>query len=617
VRTDCHLCGRPALFVVLTVAGACADGPVSPSALPQPSRLLAEYECTADFRAGTLECGIVSPEANGARLDLMLNTAAAKAVNAGGGAYSGGDKSNSDTMTYNLALLNLIPQPIGTTDGITSDTSRLVITSFRLTSSQTSATGQLDNADGTGTFVDSLNGGSPITYSNVPYMNYPGLLAQNDTSSPRFLRFVFSPSVTRMTFTYRIWTRVQYLYGYVTIAPGIPPILEPGATSTLTGTVYNQFGAVLADAINWSSSDVSVATVNSSTGQVTAVGDGTATITATSNVNAQRIGTTSIAVDAAPAVVGTTPTNSAVEVISGTDVTIGFNEAVNATSGSFELACPIGSPQAFMVSGSGTNAITLIPEGNLPFGTTCTVTVLAAQVSDVDAHDGPNTMAADYVFSFETGIKANDDLFGETIYGMINTGTTSPPFSVTGNDQLSPSTTISFAGWNGVPGKTQQGGDVVMAASGAARGHFTYDPPAGYAGVDSLEYTIQSGSATSTAKVALLVDADAAPAVSSTTPADGATDATPAGAIVVQFSEPVNVSTGSFSLGCTSGPQPFTISGSGTSTVTLYPISSLPTGDTCTATVLAAGVSDVDVNDGPDQLGENHSFWFVVEGFGG
>jgi hypothetical protein len=72
------------------------------------------------------------------------------------------------------------------------------------------------------------------------------------------------------------------------------------------------------------------------------------------------------------------------------------------------------------------------------------------------------------------------------------------------------------------------------------------------------------------------------------------------------------VSASSFSLGCTTGPRTFTVSGSGTSTIRLNPINSLPTFDTCTVTVLAAGVSDADANDGPDQLAENYVFSFQI-----
>jgi hypothetical protein len=313
--------------------------------------------------------------------------------------YSGGNKSNPDTMTYTLALQNLIPQPIGTTDGTTPDTSRLVITSITLTSPQTTATGQLDNADGTATFVDSLNGGSPVTYANRPYLDYPGLLAQNAISSPKLVRFVFSPSVTSMKFTYRIWTRVQYLYGYVIIAPGAAPVLAPGATTTLTGTVYNQFGVVQSDALTWSSSDMSVATVNASTGQVTAVGEGTATITATSSVNGQRTGTRAVIVDAAPAVDSTAPADGTFNAPPGGSIVVHFSEAVSVSAGTFSLGCTSGS-QPFTISGSGTSTVTLYPVSSLPSGDTCTATVLATGVSDVDVNDGPNQLAENHSFWF-------------------------------------------------------------------------------------------------------------------------------------------------------------------------------------------------------------------------
>lgn len=500
---------RPVL-AMLVLACACTDSPVSPSSAPEPSFLSAGYECTADFRAGTLECGPISPTGeSGARMNLMLYESAAKVINAGGGAYSGGDKSNPDTMTYNLALRNLIPQPIGTTDGVTSDTSRLVITAFRLTSPQTTATAQLDNADGTATFVDSLNGGSPITFSNASYVNYPGLLTQNTNSSPKLIRLVFSPSVTRLTFTYRIWTRVQYPHGYLTIGPA-DSMLGAGQTLALTASAFTALGAPLSgETVTWQSSDAAVAQVDPSTGVVTGVGGGTAIITATSTVDARRTAARSIAV-----------------------------------------------------------------------------------------------------------IQANNDLFGQVITGMINTANTSPPFSVTANDQLSPSTIISFAGWNAVPGKTQQGGDVVMVTSGAGRGHFMYDPPAGYAGVDSLEYTIQSGSAVSTAKVALPVDV--ALAVTGTTPAGGATEVAAGASIVIAFNEAVSVWGSSFRLNCDANAQSFTLSGSGTEVVTLNPVGMLPPQGSCTVTVVAAQVIAGDVFGPSYHLPADHVFSFTVASeFGG
>src|SRR5207249_7977966 len=61
-----------------------------------------------------------------------------------------------------------------------------------------------------------------------------------------------------------------------------------------------------------------------------------------------------------------------------------------------------GTPESFAPSGSPGSTITLDPTSDLPAGTICTVTVIANQISDVDAVDPPDNMAANYVFSFTT-----------------------------------------------------------------------------------------------------------------------------------------------------------------------------------------------------------------------
>ncbi|HEY0016491.1 MAG TPA: dockerin type I domain-containing protein [Longimicrobium sp.] len=350
-----------------------------------------EYECTADFRSGNLTCGVVSPAGtSGARMDLILGGDAAKLVNMGGGAYSGTDKSNPDTMTYNFALRNLIPQPIGTTDGINPDTSRLIITSYRLTSPQTTAWAQLATADDTATFTDSLNFAADSIFSNKEYVNFPGLLKQDSTSATKLFRFVFSPSVTAMRFTYRTWTRVRYLHGYVTIAPA-DSVLGAGQTLTFSANAFTAHGTP-SGGVTWSSSNPAVASVGAATGVVTGVAGGTATITATSTVDSRRTATRVINV-----------------------------------------------------------------------------------------------------------IKAWGDDFVVTGNVRLNS-----PTSVVTDDVMHGTTTITY-GWGGTSGVTEKGGTVVMDTEGDGLGTFTYDPPAGFAGVDNLEYTIHSGSAVSTANVALTV----------------------------------------------------------------------------------------------------------------
>ncbi len=81
----------------------------------------------------------------------------------------------------------------------------------------------------------------------------------------------------------------------------------------------------------------------------------------------------------------------------------------------------------------------------------------------------------------------------------------------------------------------------------------------------------------------------------------------------VTFSEPVNATAGSFAFTCDATPIPFAISGSGSTTVTLDPTGSLPQGASCTITVYAVGISDVDTLDPPDTLAANRTFSFTTD----
>jgi large repetitive protein len=108
-------------------------------------------------------------------------------------------------------------------------------------------------------------------------------------------------------------------------------------------------------------------------------------------------------VDTAPSVANTIPVNGTGSVPVNTTIAITFSESVNVdtvTFNSFTITCP--ATQTYTIAGSGTNIITLTPSANLPGTATCMVTVVATQVSDVDAIDPPDTMMANYVFNFTT-----------------------------------------------------------------------------------------------------------------------------------------------------------------------------------------------------------------------
>jgi hypothetical protein len=132
----------------------------------------------------------------------------------------------------------------------------------------------------------------------------------------------------------------------------------------------------------------------------------------------------SFSTDTLPTVLSTTPTNGATAVAPGSTITVNFSESVNATTASFSIACP--GAQPFTLSSSPSSSFVLTPSSALPSGATCTVTALAAQITDVDA--GQN-MAANFPFSFQTATpavftSANSTKFTEGASGSFNVVTT-------------------------------------------------------------------------------------------------------------------------------------------------------------------------------------------------
>jgi predicted extracellular nuclease len=103
---------------------------------------------------------------------------------------------------------------------------------------------------------------------------------------------------------------------------------------------------------------------------------------------------------------------------------------------------------------------------------------------------------------------------------------------------------------------------------------------------------------------------DAAPAVASTNPANGAIEVAASSDITINFSEPVAVADGWYTISCTtSGAHTATQTG-GPQTYTLNPDADFVENESCSVTVDATKVTDTDADDPPNQMSANHSFSF-------
>jgi predicted extracellular nuclease len=105
--------------------------------------------------------------------------------------------------------------------------------------------------------------------------------------------------------------------------------------------------------------------------------------------------------DTAPSVVSTTPAAGATEVAVDANVSVTFSEPVNASGSSFTLSCSSSGSHTATLSG-GPTTFTLDPDTDFAGGESCTLTVVAAQVTDQDPDDPPDAMLADAVVGFTT-----------------------------------------------------------------------------------------------------------------------------------------------------------------------------------------------------------------------
>jgi large repetitive protein len=322
--------------------------------------------------------------------------------------------------------------------------------------------------------------------------------------------------------------------------------------------------------------------------------------------------------DAAPSVSTTNPTNGAANQNTNINIDITFSEPVNVTGNWFQIVCTTSGTRnvADTVVTGGPSAFTINPNADFAAAETCTVTVFAAQVTDQDADDPPDNMAANFVFSFSTEaaptVNATTPTNGATqIANNTNiTLTFSEPVNVTGN-------------WFQVVGSTSGTRNVADTVVTGGPTTFTINPNVDFANGESVLVTVFAAQVTDqdpndppdnmASDFAFSFTIDQPPSVTATTPTNGATNQSASTDMTVTFSEPVNVTGNWFQIVCTtSGTRNVadTVVTGGPTTFTINPSVDFTAGESCTVTVFAAQVSDQDSGDPPDNMDANFVFSF-------
>jgi hypothetical protein len=264
---------RPALAAVLLTVAACADrNPAAPSespAAPPPGGpAAAVLRCTVEVRAATVACRPLDAEtASGARAAILGGQGSNVRVASSGTGY------DAQTQVFRTAVTvqNLTAQPLAIVGDSAAPEGVRVF--FHSGPDVTSGSGSVAvaNADGEAAFTAAVQ----------KYFQYDGVLAPGATTAPKEWRFSVPSTVLTFAFTLYVAAPVRAEAGWVGVRPLAPSLLV-GDTQRVTAAVRAVTGRELpGEPVRWWSSNPGVARVDS-LGLVTAVGQGTAFITATS-----------------------------------------------------------------------------------------------------------------------------------------------------------------------------------------------------------------------------------------------------------------------------------------------------------------------------------------------
>ena len=105
--------------------------------------------------------------------------------------------------------------------------------------------------------------------------------------------------------------------------------------------------------------------------------------------------------EAAPAVVTTSPSDGSGGVALDSNIDVTFTENVNLGGSWLSVSCSSSGVHTGFTSG-GPQAYSLDPDSDFAYNELCTATIVATEVTDVDAEDPPDNMVADVVFTFST-----------------------------------------------------------------------------------------------------------------------------------------------------------------------------------------------------------------------
>lgn len=236
----------------LLLAASCTDAgtpmaPEGPSPVPDP--VLQALDCSVVLGQSAMTCQDAQPRTGGA-------LGSGSVIVGGQGVFIRLASSNlvftEGRLRLDVTVQNLIDQPLGTADGATRHARGVRVWFHDGPNALPAGSAQVVNADGEGIFASAPQ----------PYFQYDTVLAKNQVSAPRRWEMEFTPGAERVTFTVYVVAEVEHQEDRVEM-PGAYKFVLPGDTVRFHATVRDFTGRERNRQLQWSSSDTTVLTIDS------------------------------------------------------------------------------------------------------------------------------------------------------------------------------------------------------------------------------------------------------------------------------------------------------------------------------------------------------------------
>ena len=321
--------------------------------------------------------------------------------------------------------------------------------------------------------------------------------------------------------------------------------------------------------------------------------------------------------DDAPIITNISPANNEAAVLLDSALSVHFSEPVSVTSDWFTLGCSSSGTHSAVVAG-GPSTYVLTPTTPFQYDESCTLTIAAATVHDLDVDDPPDIMPSDFTTTFSTLSTPDTAPFLQSIIPANDAGSipVNQTFELTFNEPVaidSRTPTLSCTSGDNFS-LTVSGGPTVFQAKPDRNLNFD----------DSCSMTIAAQYITDidlkdppdamfldqTINFTTAENPDAAPTVTQMVPADGATNIAIDSNLTITFSEDILVTNPLGELICSASGEHAVVTTGNAQTLTINPDVDFANNESCSLTIFTSQIRDLDIKDPPDKMAENFSLTF-------